>query len=251
MPDDSVHNAPTGPGCGHSCNCGRANADADGLIRDPKSNGDGVSRRSFIKTLGASAAVSSLSATSESRATALLGREVPKSAAMLIDGPEPVDVTLNINGKPLAVKVEPATTLLEALRFHLNLTGSKEICDRGACGGCSVIVDGKLVNSCMMLALDAVGTQVTTVEGLARDGKLDPVQESFVRHDGLQCGYCTPGLVMACRALLNDNPKPTLEEIKKGLSGNLCRCGTYTNIFNAALEASGQAPIMDQKMEGA
>jgi aerobic-type carbon monoxide dehydrogenase small subunit (CoxS/CutS family) len=99
----------------------------------------------------------------------------------------------------------------------------------------------------MTLALDAVGTRITTVEGLAVDGRLDPVQESFVRHDGLQCGYCTPGLVMACRALLNDTPKPTLEQIKRGLSGNICRCGAYTNIFNAALEASGQPPITDQK----
>ncbi len=213
--------------------------------RRDRAGGGGVSRRSFIKTVGVSAAATSLTAAADARPNAALGEEVADGPAT--QGPDAVAVTLKVNGKPLNLNVEPATTLLEALRFHLNMTGSKEICDRGACGGCSVLVDGKLVNSCMMLALDAVGTEVTTVEGLAHDGKLDPVQESFVRHDALQCGYCTPGLVMACRALLNENPKPTIEQIKCGLSGNICRCGTYTNIFNAALEASGQEPIIDQK----
>jgi len=204
----------------------------------------GVSRRSFVKTVGASAAVASLSAAAEARALGAAGR--PPGGPPL-QGPGPVDITLTINGKPTQLKVEPASTLLEALRVHLNLTGSKEICDRGSCGGCSVLIDGKLMNSCMTLALDAVGAQITTIEGLAKGDKLDPVQEAFVRHDALQCGYCTPGLVMACRALLNETPKPTLDQIKHGLSGNICRCGTYTNIFNAALEASGQSPIMDQK----
>lgn len=231
-------------GCGSpSCACGGGSVPP--TAPPPSRAVSGVSRRSFIKTVGVSAAVTSLSATAEARATATLGEEVADGPAT--QGPDPVSVTLHINGKPANLTIEPATTLLEALRFHLNMTGSKEICDRGACGGCSVLVDGKLVNSCMMLALDAVGTEITTVEGLSRDGKLDPVQESFVRHDALQCGYCTPGLVMACRALLNEHPKPTIEQIRSGLSGNICRCGTYTNIFNAALEASGQEPIMDQK----
>jgi len=214
-----------------SCGCG-----------DPVKRG--VSRRSFVKTVGASAAAASLSAAAEARALAAGGRQ-PDGPTL--QGPAPVEITLTINGKPTQLKVEPASTLLEVLRVHMNLTGSKEICDRGACGGCSVLIDGKLMNSCMTLALDAVGAQVTTIEGLAKGDKLDPVQESFIRHDALQCGYCTPGLVMACRALLNETPKPTLEQIKHGLSGNICRCGTYTNIFNAALEASGQSPIMDQK----
>jgi aerobic-type carbon monoxide dehydrogenase small subunit (CoxS/CutS family) len=147
----------------------------------------------------------------------------------------------------MKLKVEPATTLLEALRIQLGLTGSKEVCDRGACGACSVLMDGKIVNSCLTLAVDAVGTQLTTVEGLAKDGKLDPIQEAFVRHDAMQCGYCTPGFVVASRALLNAKPKPTLEEIKHYLSGNICRCGTYGNMFNAVLEASGQPVVMDQK----
>jgi aerobic-type carbon monoxide dehydrogenase small subunit (CoxS/CutS family) len=106
-------------------------------------------------------------------------------------------------------------------------------------------VDGKLTASCMMLAVDAIGSEITTVEGLAEADRLDPVQESFVRHDALQCGYCTPGMIMAVKALLNENPKPTADEVKRGLSGNLCRCGTYTNVVNAVLDASGQAPIRD------
>lgn len=201
----------------------------------------GVSRRSFIKTLGASAAAASLSNAAE-RAGAL-GADSPVDDG--VRGPGPIPITLNVNGQARTINIEPATTLLEALRLQCGLTGPKEICDRGACGGCSVMIDGTLVVSCMMLALDAEDARITTVEGLASDGVLDPVQENFVRHDALQCGYCTPGFVMAGRALLNRKPKPTLAEIKKGLSGNICRCGTYTNIFNAILEASGQAPIGD------
>jgi aerobic-type carbon monoxide dehydrogenase small subunit (CoxS/CutS family) len=218
-----------------------------------------VSRRSFIKSVGVSAAASSLAAAA-AQASGVLGRHLddgPDGAAgsagnPTIIGPDPVDITLNINGKNVKLKAEPATTLLEALRLHLNMTGAKEICDRGACGGCSVIIDGRVVTSCMLLAMDCVGSRITTVEGLASEDasgnlRLDPVQEMFVKHDAMQCGYCTPGFVMASRSLLNENPKPTLDQIKRALSGNICRCGTYTNIFNAVLEASGQAPIMDQK----
>jgi xanthine dehydrogenase YagT iron-sulfur-binding subunit len=208
--------------------------------------GSGVTRRSFIKTLGASAAAASFSKAAEEA-----GAAVRDDEAASVQGPGLVNFTLNVNGKQMPLKAEPATTLLEALRVHLGLTGSKEICDRGACGGCSVLVDGKLVNSCLMLALDAVGTQITTVEGLSQGGKLDPIQEAFVRHDAMQCGYCTPGFVVASRALLNANPKPTLEEIKHWLGGNICRCGTYGNIFNAVLEASGQPVVMDQNVKGA
>ena len=150
-----------------------------------------------------------------------------------------------MNGEARRIEIDPATTLLQALRMDLDLTGTKEVCDRGACGACSVLVDGRLIVSCMMLAVDAAGSRITTVEGLANGDALDPVQRSFIAHDALQCGYCTPGLVMAARALLDENPKPTLEEIRQGLSGNLCRCGTYTNVFNAVLDASGQPPVSD------
>jgi aerobic-type carbon monoxide dehydrogenase small subunit (CoxS/CutS family) len=162
-------------------------------------------------------------------------------------GPQPQRITLRVNGQPMHTDIDPATTLMETLRWRFQMTGTKEVCDRGSCGACSVLVDGKLVCSCMMLAVDAEGAEITTIEGLADGDTLDPVQEAFIKHDALQCGYCTPGLVMAARALLNENPKPSLDAIKKGLSGNLCRCGTYTNIFNAVLEASGQSVIRDSE----
>jgi aerobic-type carbon monoxide dehydrogenase small subunit (CoxS/CutS family) len=206
----------------------------------------GVTRRSFIQTLGASAAATALADQAVAAGKAKTGADGPT-----ILGPDPIDLTLKINGKTEAVKVDPASTLLQVLRINLNLTGSKEICDRGACGGCCVLVDGKLVNACMMLAVDAAGAEITTIEGLSKGGRLDPVQEAFIKHDALQCGYCTPGLVVATRYLLNEVPKPTLDQIKKYLAGNICRCGTYTNVFNAALEASGQKVIMDTAGGGA
>ncbi len=199
-----------------------------------------VSRRSFVKTLGLSAAGASLAGAAEK---GIAAPGTPEDPVVL--GPDPVKLTLKVNGHSLSSEIEPGTTLLDFLRIHQGQTGSKEICDRGACGGCSVLVNGALVNSCMMLALDAEGTEVTTVEGLEKGGKLHPVQEAFIRHDALQCGYCTPGLVVAAYALLNEKPKPTIDEIKAGLAGNLCRCGTYTNVFNAVLDASGQHPITD------
>jgi xanthine dehydrogenase YagT iron-sulfur-binding subunit len=222
----------------HACGCGRAKSNSP-------DSAPGVSRRNFMKTLGVSVAATSLAGSAQARASSLLGRVSPDGAPM--QGPEPVAISLNVNGRLVNLRVDPATTLLEVLRFHLNLTGTKEICDRGACGGCSVLIDGNVIDSCMMLAVDAVNTNIITIEGLNKDGKLDAVQEAFIRHDALQCGYCTPGFIIATRALLDRNPKPTLAQIRHGLSGNICRCGTYTNIFNAVLEASGQSPIMDQK----
>jgi aerobic-type carbon monoxide dehydrogenase small subunit (CoxS/CutS family) len=209
-----------------------------------------LSRRSFVQTLGLSAAATTISTASTAIARDRDAERARRAAEPEVLGPEPVEVTLNVNGQALTARLDPATTLLEALRVHHGLTGAKEICDRGACGGCSVLVDGRLIASCMTLALDAVGSKITTVEGLARGdggakGGLDPVQHCFVKHDAMQCGYCTPGLVVACRALLDKTPKPTVEQIKAGISGNICRCGTYTNIINAVLEASGQAPLMD------
>ncbi len=205
----------------------------------------GVSRRSFVQTLGLSAAAGALTERAEAAARDIERDAAQDAPATEVAGPGVVEIALRVNGQEKKVTIDPATTLLDALRMQLNLTGSKEICDRGACGGCSVLIDGKLVNSCMMLALDAVGSEITTVEGLAQNGSLDPIQESFIRHDALQCGYCTPGLVLASRALLNENAKPSMDQIKHGLSGNICRCGTYTNIFNAVLEASGQPVPVD------
>ena len=224
------------PCCGGSCAC-RSDVKPESVQA-----GYGVSRRSFIQTLGASAAAGALTAAVEQRSADAQQRT---AAGPTIIGPEAADITLRINGTPMNVTIDPATTLMEVLRWKLNSTGTKEVCDRGACGACSVLVDGELVVSCMMLAVDAVGSEISTVEGLADADELDPIQEAFIKHDALQCGYCTPGLLMASRALLNRNPKPSLDDIRSGLSGNICRCGTYTNIFNAVLEASGQRPIAD------
>lgn len=206
--------------------------------------GTRVSRRNFMQSMGISAAAATLSAQAAEtlRSPVSAGAAAAKNAAI---GPEPVPLTLIVNETQHKVTVEPSTTLLEVLRHHLGLTGSKEVCDRGSCGACSVMIDGTLVVSCMTLAAEAVDRRITTIEGLAKQGKLDIVQEMFIKHDALQCGFCTPGLVVASRWLLNNNPSPTLDEIKEGLAGNICRCGTYTNIFNAVLEASGQHPVMD------
>jgi aerobic-type carbon monoxide dehydrogenase small subunit (CoxS/CutS family) len=194
----------------------------------------------FIQTVGVSAAAGAIRSGTE-RA---LGQDKAEPTVL---GPGAVRATFRVNGQAMVAQIEPGTTLLEALRERLDLTGAKPVCERASCGACSVLVDGKLVASCMMLALDATDAEITTVEGLGEAGALDPVQEAFIRHDALQCGFCTPGLVVAARALLNEIPKPSLSQIKKGLAGNICRCGTYTNVFNAVLDASGQAPIRDGK----
>jgi xanthine dehydrogenase YagT iron-sulfur-binding subunit len=154
-------------------------------------------------------------------------------------GPGAMPLSLLINGRPERVRVDPATTLAEVLRQSLGLTGTKIGCDRGACSACTVWVDGEVVASCMTLAFDVRGKQVTTIEGLAQDGTLHPVQQAFVDHDALQCGFCTPGMVMSCAALVERHPNCTLEDVKATVSGHLCRCGTYPNIFKATLAAAG------------
>jgi aerobic-type carbon monoxide dehydrogenase small subunit (CoxS/CutS family) len=151
-------------------------------------------------------------------------------------------MTLRVNDRTYTLRLEPRVTLASALRDHLDLTGTKLICDRGSCGGCTVFLDGEPVVSCMVLAIAAQGKEIRTVEGLAQGNTLDPLQEAFIAHDALQCGYCTPGMLMSCRALLNRSPKPSLPDIKAAVSGNVCRCGTYPHIFAAVLAASGQDP---------
>jgi len=187
---------------------------------------NGVSRRDFLRTAGVGAA-----------ATSLVGAVVVPAADTVL-GPEAVPLSLKINGAVHSVTVEPRVTLLSALRNHLELTGAKEVCDRGACGACTVLLDGRPIVSCMMLAADAVGHEITTVEGLGMPEALSPVQHAFVESDALQCGFCTPGFVVASTALLAANPHPSLDEIKHGLSGNLCRCGTYGRIFEAVQHAA-------------
>ena len=184
------------------------------------------SRRFFLKTAGVGAA-----------ATTMVGVGARGEAASVL-GPDPVTLNLKVNGAAEAVTVEPRVTLLDALRNHLDLTGAKQICDRGGCGGCTVLLDGEPVVSCLMLAADAEGHEITTIEGLGTPEKMSPLQQAFVEADALQCGFCTPGFVVAGTALLAAHKNPSLAEIKDGLSGNLCRCGTYGRIFEAVQKAA-------------
>ena len=154
-------------------------------------------------------------------------------------GPGPVPLDLKVNGKLYRLSVEPRVILADALRERLGLTGTKVVCGRGACGACTVLVNGETACSCLMLAVEARGKAITTIEGLARDGRLTPIQEAFVRADALQCGFCTSGMIMSCKSLLDKNPKPSREEIVNAVSGNLCRCGTYPHVFEAVEIAAG------------
>lgn len=149
-----------------------------------------------------------------------------------------VSLQFKVNGQSIKTSVEPETTLVELLRDDLQLTGTKIICNHGECGGCTVLLDGKAVYSCHMLALDADGKEIITIEGILTGEKLHPVQEAFVEKDGLQCGFCTPGQIMTAYALLLQNPHPTKEEVLKGMSGNLCRCAAYPKIIESVLEAA-------------
>ncbi len=147
-------------------------------------------------------------------------------------------IHIKINGQPQEVAVEPHWTLLETVREQLALTGSKEGCGTGDCGACSMIVDGRLITSCLMLAPEAEGSEVLTIEGLAHNGELHPVQQSFIEAGGVQCGFCTPGMIMATKALLDRNSRPSLEDVRLGLAGNLCRCTGYAKIYESFLAAA-------------
>jgi xanthine dehydrogenase YagT iron-sulfur-binding subunit len=197
-----------------------------------------VDRRTFLKGLGTSAvAVASVQ-------VGAVADEINKAAGpggAIPQGPGAVPVTLTINGTKTDFQLEPRVTLLDALRNYSPLTGTKEVCDRGTCGACTVLLGGRPVYSCMKLAIDAQGQEITTIEGLAKGGQLTPVQQAFIECDALMCGFCTPGFVLVTTALLAENPQPTEAEIKRACSGNLCRCGTYPHIVKAALKASGQS----------
>ena len=146
-----------------------------------------------------------------------------------------IDIELSVNGKKYQLRVEPRRTLVEVLRENLGLMGTKKSCNEGECGACTLIMDGKAVTSCLVLALDAQGKEIITVEGLSEGETLHPIQESFLKHGGVQCGFCTPGMVMSAKSLLDDNPNPTLDETRRAISGNLCRCTGYQHIIDSIM----------------
>jgi len=190
-----------------------------------------MSRRGFLKGAGLSTAGSVLM-TSEVFAFEF---EEDKGKEL---GPEAMTIQMKVNGMIKSLSVEPRTTLAAALRDHLELTGTKVVCDRGSCSACTVYLDGEPVNSCMMSVFDVGDKEVTTIEGISKNGDLHPVQEAFIEHDASQCGYCTPGMVMTCVHLLDNNDDPSLDDVKSATRGNLCRCGTHPHVFKATLAAA-------------
>ena len=191
-------------------------------MRRKKSN---VSRRDFFKTVGAGTVAAAVVGSGEGHA------QTPSAI-----GPGEVPVTLTINGQRHQLRVEPRVTLLDAMRTRLDITGLKRVCDRGSCGACTVIIDGRTYYSCSLLAIESQGKNIRTVEGLSQGNALHPVQQAFCDNDALMCGFCTPGFVMATVALLEKNPTPSVEQAKRALDGNICRCGTNIGVLAAALK---------------
>ena len=197
--------------------------------REDASQGVSFSRRNFLKTVGVGPLAAGVLAAHDAEA---------QQAARTL-GPGEVPIELTINGKKHTLSVEPRVTLLDAVRNRLDLTGQKRVCDRGSCGACTMIVDGRTVYACSMLAIEANGKSIRTVEGLAQGTVLHPVQQAFCESDGLMCGFCTPGFVMSAVALLEKTPNPTAEQARHALDGNICRCGTFPRVLEAAIAAKG------------
>ena len=200
-----------------------------------------ASRRTFLKGSSVAAATAAVAGTVADGAREAAAQERAANAV----GPGAVPIRFTLNGEEREVRIEPRQTLVGLLRDQLELTGTKVVCNRGACSACSVTLNGAQVASCSVFAIDVDGGEVATVEGLADGFTLTALQEAFVRNDAQMCGMCTPGFVQNATALLAENPKPTLDEVKTALSGNLCRCGTYPKIFAAVMDASGQAEAED------
>jgi xanthine dehydrogenase YagT iron-sulfur-binding subunit len=186
----------------------------------------GPSRRDFLEA----GAVATAGAVTGLAASDMLAAELQPGGGV---GPNAVQVTLNVNGRALQTTVEPRVTLLDALRNYLDVTGCKRVCDRATCGACTVLLDGKPIYACTMLAIEAQGKQIRTAESLYNEGKLDAIPAAFVRADAQQCGFCTPGFVVAMKAVLEANPQATPAQVEKGLQGNICRCGTYEQMRDA------------------
>jgi xanthine dehydrogenase YagT iron-sulfur-binding subunit len=205
--------------------------DDDPNLKDHESKTDppGVSRRDFLKISGLSI---SLPLVADPKMAIAAGQQVA------VHGPGKVPMEFSINGRRLRADLEPRVTLLDALRDQFELTGAKRVCDRGECGTCTVLLDNKPVYSCSVLAIEAQRKAITTVESLMQGGKLHPVQQAFVDNDASQCGFCTPGFIVACKAFLERHPHPTPEDIRHGLCGNLCRCGTYDGIRKAIAQVA-------------
>jgi xanthine dehydrogenase YagT iron-sulfur-binding subunit len=199
------------------------------MADDHEKNPSGVSRREFLKISGIAATVPLV----VPQVVEAAGEKVP------VHGPGKVPMSFTINGKRYSAQLEPRVTLLDALRDQFDLTGAKRVCDRAECGACTVLLNNKPVYACTVLAIEAQHQSITTIESLSAGGKLHPIQTAFVEHDGQQCGFCTPGFVMACKAFLDKYPHPTAEQIRYHLNGNLCRCGTYKGIREVVAQMSG------------
>jgi xanthine dehydrogenase YagT iron-sulfur-binding subunit len=195
------------------------------------------SRRSFLSQLGAAG----IAATASPLAHATAVAAEPDTAKAVTDEPGAIPITLRVNGKDYALMLEPRVTLLDALRERMALPGTKKGCDHGQCGACTVHVNGRRVNSCLSFAVMHAGDEITTIEGLEQNGALHPVQQAFLDHDGFQCGYCTPGQIMSGAALLKEPIGPSDDDVRVAMSGNICRCGAYTNIVAAVQQARKQA----------
>jgi xanthine dehydrogenase YagT iron-sulfur-binding subunit len=220
----------------HTLETGMPTQTENGTIEEQKSKGK-FTRRSFLGSAGLTA----VAAVAESRivgAATAAAEAAEAEQSSKLHGPDAVSISLNINGETKTLMVEPRTTLLDALRNRLDLTGAKKVCDRGTCGACTVIKDGRTIYSCTALAIDVQGSKIITIESLGTPEKLSPVQAAFVRNDAQQCGFCTPGFVVACTAMLQKNPNPTPEQMRLGLGGNLCRCGTYMGIKGVVADSS-------------
>ena len=205
--------------------------DEDSRLKDQEDNPgpSGVSRREFLKISTIAAAVPVVTTPNVVMAA---GENLP------VHGPGKVPIELNVNGKSYKASLEPRVTLLDALRDTFDITGAKRVCDKAECGSCTVLVDKQVVYACSILAIEAQGKKITTVEALLEQGKLHPIQQAFVDNDASQCGFCTPGFVVACKAMLDKNPNPTPEDMLHELSGNYCRCGTYDGIRGAIAQVA-------------
>ena len=207
----------------------------------PEQSKKGISRRGFLKGAGLTTAGTVLVS------SGVMGFDGSTAVVDNTLGPDAVTVSIKINGKVRKINAEPRATLAHALRDHLQLTGTKVVCDRGSCSACTVWLDGEPVNSCMMLLLDVGESEVTTIEGLANGNELHPLQQAFIEHDATQCGFCTPGMLMSTAHLLKNNPNPTITEVKHAVRGNFCRCGTHPKVFEATLAVAGKSALAEAK----